>query len=672
MTLPPIRKGSTVRAMWITRLLSASCLALAAASAWAETRAVLIGVSEYVNLDADLAGPANDVRLMADMLHRRGVDQVTLLAEGPGAIPPDRAAILSALDAAVAASAAGDTLVIYFSGHGSQAPDMNGDEEGGYDEIFLPRDAGRWNGALGAVENAILDDEFNAIARAALERGVKLVAILDACHSATGFRALDATGGTARYIDPETLDIPEVDATAGTPLPPMTGDFVFLYAAQSDQRAFEYPVDGDWYGDFTRNLVNVLDTSPGLSWEQAVAAVTTRIRAHSGQPAQTPDIEGTLASAVAFGDDRVAQGYAITGTRLAAGALHDITPGSLLGVYADLQAPAVGQVEVTEVRATDADVVYVGTPPAVRVTHARLLRRAPDTDVQVALSEGAARALERFIPDGPRMLTESSEVPIVPSAPHSVVWAGDSFALVGPDAVLDPTGAGSSPRLAWPAETPDLVPALAIALETAAARIRLDKTLAQVTPAGGAMGFSLLGGGPQVTFTLRSGTARGRRCDEDTTDPRAVTGATEAAHCDTLDVTIANTGSRMQDLTLLYADATGRIDMIWPTQGLSNRLPSGETKSLQFGLRNDARPGVFARETLYVLSLPADPGSARTVFSALADGQSRGDETATAAWLGGLVRGGTSRGFSLSPKAGAALAVDRIDLVIAPLESRRN
>ncbi|WP_238365062.1 caspase family protein [Mesobacterium pallidum] len=658
--------------MWITRLLSASCLALAAASAWAETRAVLIGVSDYVNLDADLAGPANDVRLMADMLARRGVTDVTLLAEGPGAIPPDRAAILSALDAAVAASEAGDTLVIYFSGHGSQAPDMDGDEQGGYDEIFLPRDAGHWNGALGAVENAILDDEFGAVARAALGRGVQVIAILDACHSATGFRALDDGDGRARYLDPETLEIPEATAVAGTPAPPLEGDFVFLYAAQSDQRAFEYPVDGEWYGDFTRTLVNVLDTSPGLSWRQAVAAASTRIRARSGQPAQTPDVEGTLADAAAFGDAQAQAGYPIDGTVLSAGALHDITPGSLLEVFADPTGAALGRIEVTEVRPTTSDVRYVGTPPALRVTEARLLRRAPDTDVRVTLTEGAARALERLIPDGPRMLAEASDVPVVPSAPHGVVWAGDSFALVGPDRVLDPMGPGSSPRLAWPAETPDLVSALAIALDGAAARIRLDKILAQVTPAGGAMGFALLGGGPQVGFTLQPAEARGRQCADPTTGPRDVGATAEASHCDRLGVTIANTGSRPQDVTLLYVDATGRIDMIWPTQGLSNRIPSGETRDLHFGLRNDARPGIYARETLYVLSLPAEPGDPRAVFSALADGQSRGNATPAEAWLGALVRGETTRGFSLSPRGGAALAVDRLDLVIAPFETKRN
>ena len=49
--------------------------------------------------------------------------------------------------------------------------------------------------------------------QAILDTGAELVAILDACHSATGFRALGGEG-VARYIAPQTLGIPE-DLAAG-------------------------------------------------------------------------------------------------------------------------------------------------------------------------------------------------------------------------------------------------------------------------------------------------------------------------------------------------------------------------------------------------------------------------------------------------------------------------
>ncbi len=124
-----------------TRLSYAVSLGLAvAAPAWAETRAVIVGVSDYLALDADLKGPSADAALMAETLLARGLDPaaVTVLASSVEGLPegvttgqPTRGEILAALEAAAAAAAPGDTVVFYFSGHGSQAPDASGDEGGG-------------------------------------------------------------------------------------------------------------------------------------------------------------------------------------------------------------------------------------------------------------------------------------------------------------------------------------------------------------------------------------------------------------------------------------------------------------------------------------------------------------------------------------------------------------
>ena len=88
-------------------------LALLAPPANAEIRAVVVGVSDYLTLDADLKGPSNDARLMAETLIARGVTptRITVLTSDPAGLPagtvtgqPTRAAILSALAAAAAAS----------------------------------------------------------------------------------------------------------------------------------------------------------------------------------------------------------------------------------------------------------------------------------------------------------------------------------------------------------------------------------------------------------------------------------------------------------------------------------------------------------------------------------------------------------------------------------------
>ena len=214
----------------------------------AEHRAVLVGVSDYSVLDADLNGPKNDVRLMAEVLAARGVPpaEMTVLTSDPTGLPagahsgpPTRAAILAALADVSDRAAPGDTVVFYFSGHGGQAPDQSGDEGGGYDEIFLPADAAGWKGDIGAVENAILDDELQLWAQGLLSRDIQLIGLIDACHSDTGFRALGGAG-RARGLSPTDLGIPQDAPSAPRdPAPPLQGQFVFLYSSQSDQRSFE-------------------------------------------------------------------------------------------------------------------------------------------------------------------------------------------------------------------------------------------------------------------------------------------------------------------------------------------------------------------------------------------------------------------------------------------------
>lgn len=72
---------------------------------------------------------------------------------------------------------AGDSLVFHYSGHGSQQRNYNGDEVDGYDETLCPLDY--------ETQGMIVDDEINATIVRPLPSGVKLHAIIDACHSGT-------------------------------------------------------------------------------------------------------------------------------------------------------------------------------------------------------------------------------------------------------------------------------------------------------------------------------------------------------------------------------------------------------------------------------------------------------------------------------------------------------
>lgn len=77
----------------------------------------------------------------------------------------------------VAGCQPGDSLVFHYSGHGSQQRNYTGDEADGYDETLCPLDF--------ETKGMIVDDEINAALVRPIPAGVKLHAIIDACHSGT-------------------------------------------------------------------------------------------------------------------------------------------------------------------------------------------------------------------------------------------------------------------------------------------------------------------------------------------------------------------------------------------------------------------------------------------------------------------------------------------------------
>lgn len=71
----------------------------------------------------------------------------------------------------------GDSLLFHYSGHGSRQRNFSGDEVDGYDETLCPLDF--------ETQGMIVDDEINATIVRPLPYGVKLHAMIDACHSGT-------------------------------------------------------------------------------------------------------------------------------------------------------------------------------------------------------------------------------------------------------------------------------------------------------------------------------------------------------------------------------------------------------------------------------------------------------------------------------------------------------
>jgi hypothetical protein len=352
--------------------LCAAFFGIYAAAALAETRAILIGVSDYpeeIN-DPDLRGPANDVRLMRDVLVAREAEDIVILADGvDGGARPTRAAILSAFADMAERTGAGDLVFIQMSGHGTRQADVNGDETDGLDEVFLPADTGRAEPGQGTIPNAVVDDEIGAALRAIRATGADVWLVVDTCYSGTALRA-GAGRSVARFVDPQALglelrearrDEPEIIENTDADLP---GRFVAFYSARSTETARELPFETEdgserWYGLFTAKLAARLQSQAALSYRQLFQAVLSDMNSSNVQGAarlQTPSWEGNLIDAAVFGGSQTigVQRFAVNGSRLQAGRLHGLEDATLVGLVADAADPEDAILGVAQLRKTTA------------------------------------------------------------------------------------------------------------------------------------------------------------------------------------------------------------------------------------------------------------------------------------------------------------------------------
>jgi hypothetical protein len=342
------------------------------ADAPATDHALLVGCTEYPHLREHrlyeqairLRGPENDVALLRGILvdhlgYDAGNVRTLVGWQDGGPANPTRANILAELDRLARIVKPGDRTLIHFAGHGSQQPDRSGDETDFLDEILLPADVKGWNGGIGAVENAISDDELAAKVVSIRERGATVRLILDCCHAGTLVRG---ASGRSRRIEPDLLGVPTTSirlaGRRSSPLEDLEG-VAALYASPSDRTAPELRLprgtaDAAWHGLLSYSVAAALRRTRG--------AVTLReLHAHVLAACQatlfhgaTPEAEGDL-------DLRFLGGRAETPPLwvrlerdrivLDAGRLTGIEEGTRLLVR-ESGGKALGEVEVSEARLT--------------------------------------------------------------------------------------------------------------------------------------------------------------------------------------------------------------------------------------------------------------------------------------------------------------------------------
>ncbi len=360
--------------------------------------ALLVGCTAYEHLDPryHLEGPANDVKLLADLLNSKFDFQPavvhSLIDTGNPDTLPTKANIVREIESLVDQAQPGDEVFILLSGHGSQQLDDDHDpnvdlEPDGYDEIFLPRDIGRWNDTTDSVERAITDDEIRGWLVGLVARGAFVFLVADTCCSGTLARGdeeelRDDYLVRSHLVDPLRLGVPRRPAGDGSieivnaqaeeanwldaaRTTGGRGGIVALYAAQAHQKAKEErPKEGaPPHGRLSWAMFEVLQQCERpITYRELSQRILWKYTQRGWIHESTPAVEGTNLDRAVLGAEewpgrsqfRLVNSASPSGDEyaLTAGFLHGVTPDTVFAVYpppgsAD-DRQALGHVRVTE------------------------------------------------------------------------------------------------------------------------------------------------------------------------------------------------------------------------------------------------------------------------------------------------------------------------------------
>ena len=160
-------------------------------SAFAMTkRAVVIGLGQYQDKEWGTIHGDRDVPIVSSMLKSHGYKDIVTLTNQQAT----KAGIENALASLIQKSAKGDFVYIHFSGHGQNITDVDGDEDDGFDEAWIPYDAQFRYSTSYKGEKHLIDDEI-AVWMQKIKSKIglsgKLLVVVDACHSGDSSRLND-------------------------------------------------------------------------------------------------------------------------------------------------------------------------------------------------------------------------------------------------------------------------------------------------------------------------------------------------------------------------------------------------------------------------------------------------------------------------------------------------
>jgi len=412
---------------------------------------MIVGVSKYQSLgeQMQLDGPKYDAEMVSKYLRRQKSalfhkENLLVLADGiPGSQSPTKRAIQDGMANIAKKAGEGDFVYLHFSGHGSQQPAKPGDtsETDGLDELFLPSDIGKWQDAIGTVENALVDDEIGEMIGNIRKKGAFVWVVFDSCHSGTVTRGAPAGEDVRmRKVEPTALGIPQVALDTAEQNAPKTrgkgnipaappfaksmakivnaGGFVAFYAAQSTEQTPEMRLPAGQegrqpHGLFSFTLLQTIIEHPGITYRRAAQEVLQRYAAMN-MDRPTPLFEGDMDARV-FASSQVDEKpqWPIENRKgelhIPAGSLSRLSEGAIVAILksaADEDKEAIGYAKVIRPETMDSSLQAIDYRGKKMVSTAELPENGYARLVEQKLDFGLRVARPAWTKDQPKEVQE--------------------------------------------------------------------------------------------------------------------------------------------------------------------------------------------------------------------------------------------------------------------------
>jgi len=217
--------------------------------------ALIIGIN-YTGTPNELYGCINDANSIKDYLTSKGINNFNFITDLTNK-PASKNNILSALTNILQQAGSGDSIFLFYSGHGSYTLDRNGDETTGYDQLIVPCDF-----------NMIVDDELKIIIQSNLKKDVTLCAMFDSCFS-----------GSVLDLKYNFMDSLNYDNYTENNKQLETNGHVLMISGCTDYQTSEEAVFNNKNGGaLTWSFLESLKQNPNCSWRELIKKMRDNLK----------------------------------------------------------------------------------------------------------------------------------------------------------------------------------------------------------------------------------------------------------------------------------------------------------------------------------------------------------------------------------------------------------